>query len=56
MLKDLTDWVGSWQLPEMYAGAQGGGVEMAWWQVAATREGAFHDSEYMLSGALGIYK
>ncbi len=29
---------------------------MACWHVGATREGAFHDSEDMLAGALDMYK
>ena len=55
-LKDLGTWVGSWATPEMYAGVQGGGAELAWWQVGLLRESAHRRGDGMLAGAPDIYK
>ena len=55
-LRDLHSWIGTWQLPEMYAGPRGGGAELAWWHLSATRDDAFHAEQDILGAAIDIYK
>ena len=55
-LRDLGTWVQGWAAPEMYAGVQGEGAELAWWHVGLLRERAHRCGDGMLTGALDIFK
>ena len=55
-LRDLGTWVQGWATPEMYAGVQGGGAELAWWHVGLLRERAHRCGDGMLTGVFDIFK
>ena len=55
-LRDVHEWVQSWQLPEMYAGVPGGGAELAWWHLSAANEEAALTGSNIAGAAVDIYK
>ena len=55
-LRDVRDWAAGWQPPEMYAGVQCGGAELAWWHLSAEREDTQQGGDDIAAGAVDIYK